>query len=757
MYPVVSIRLFAQSKRTLLLILSFLFITFGFGQTKYDGQMFVNLSSHDEQKRIQYNEDRYGFSFQTKETYEYRRLLKAEENLFFAQQENRRWGMVDSMNRTLLPFEYAIIKRYIHGDYFIANWDGKMGVLTPELKKRYDIIYEDLLCFKKDNCLAKKGGLWGAIKPYDEAVIPFKYKDITFGSAKGYQVKDENGWGLLDSLGISIIEPRYTNLPNTTIPGYQLAIGDNRFDLYHLEDKVMVSLNIDDIVTSNRRWIGIVKRGTKYGLIKPDDLQPAFLYDQVYFITKDNMNKHSIFAVQQNGRYGILNTGLGLISAVTYDEPINRYNNRIQLTKKGISQIIDTEGQVILPPTDQDINPIQYGKLITVGKNGIVDKIIDLDGQTVVRGPILETRTIYGEYNLLYLRDMEGWNIYNFKDRKYLIRQAKEVKLLQTGFHAARFKTGWRLISIKDSVSSATYPILLGITDKHKTSFAQEIPYFRSAQPTIGQDGHLIFKYGLINGTGKQLLTNEYRRISQNSDSTLMLEEDLKTGRLYNFKTQVLGDTTFRIYRNAPSRPKYIQSASPMPKGPVPGEAKIGQIVKLGDNALKYTKVGWKLAEPADTQEQLPDGISYIAPQINYKVLNQGIGVYYCWKDGKVGLMDEQGKMIISPEYEDLVLAKQASGSKLVLTYACKNGKYALMKKGIVLTPFQYDEIRAFQDDMARVRVADKWGFINLNGEEVVPPTYDIVFPFELGFAEVSKDGKIFFINKSNICQVGCN
>jgi hypothetical protein len=54
-----------------------------------------------------------------------------------------------------------------------------------------------------------------------------------------------------------------------------------------------------------------------------------------------------------------------------------------------------------------------------------------------------------------------------------------------------------------------------------------------------------------------------------------------------------------------------------------------------------------------------------------------------------------------------------------------------------ILSP-KYDEIEKFSEGMAAVRILDKWGYIDENGNEVIPVQYESAFQFSDDLASVS-------------------
>jgi hypothetical protein len=70
---------------------------------------------------------------------------------------------------------------------------------------------------------------------------------------------------------------------------------------------------------------------------------------------------------------------------------------------------------------------------------------------------------------------------------------------------------------------------------------------------------------------------------------------------------------------------------------------------------------------------------------------------------------------------------------------------------GVILIDPVYDEVSPFKEGLAFVRVKDKWGCINENGQSVIPNTFDSVWKqFEDGLAVVEKNGYWGANNQNN-------
>ena len=118
--------------------------------------------------------------------------------------------------------------------------------------------------------------------------------------------------------------------------------------------------------------------------------------------------------------------------------------------------------------------------------------------------------------------------------------------------------------------------------------------------------------------------------------------------------------------------------------------------------------------------------------------------------DGKYGFVDfEYNEIIIPAMYEDggiFSLGEELAPVKL-------NDKWGFINwSNQVIIPFQFEEAHfiSFVDGLAAVKQNGKWGFIDTQGSIVVPFLYDSIESgsFINGYAKVTKNGQTLYINK---------
>jgi len=113
----------------------------------------------------------------------------------------------------------------------------------------------------------------------------------------------------------------------------------------------------------------------------------------------------------------------------------------------------------------------------------------------------------------------------------------------------------------------------------------------------------------------------------------------------------------------------------------------------------------------------------------------------------KVGFMDKTGKIVIPAIFD----AKGAQGFFHGFASLAIDGKFGLIDKtGKKLTKFIYKSPLLVRNDLARIELNDKYGFVNKQGNTVMPPQFVEASDFlNSGVAFVKKDNSYYFIDKN--------
>ena len=123
----------------------------------------------------------------------------------------------------------------------------------------------------------------------------------------------------------------------------------------------------------------------------------------------------------------------------------------------------------------------------------------------------------------------------------------------------------------------------------------------------------------------------------------------------------------------------------------------------------------------------------------NKKKIHNG---YYLTKvDGKIGLTDSIGNIIIPNEYESLDFSRGSSGLSV------KNGKVGLIDlSGRVIIPNEYESIDFNGSSFGQSVKDGKVGIIDQTGTVIIPNEYESI-SFNGSIGKSIKDGKMGLIN----------
>ncbi len=126
------------------------------------------------------------------------------------------------------------------------------------------------------------------------------------------------------------------------------------------------------------------------------------------------------------------------------------------------------------------------------------------------------------------------------------------------------------------------------------------------------------------------------------------------------------------------------------------------------------------------------------------------------------GLIDATGKLVLEPSFSDINEVQNGFVGVAQYNYRSSFKQWGFFKipEGIQITPIKYSEVKNFTEGYAAVRLvipheifgsANKWGYINEQGEEIIPFRYYYANPFENGLAKVSESimEEYVYIDKS--------
>lgn len=116
-------------------------------------------------------------------------------------------------------------------------------------------------------------------------------------------------------------------------------------------------------------------------------------------------------------------------------------------------------------------------------------------------------------------------------------------------------------------------------------------------------------------------------------------------------------------------------------------------------------------------------------------------GVLPFLRNGKYGFLDSEGSVVIEPEYDMVLFAKEGA------VRVKKDGKYGFVAvDGTKITDCVYDSASSFCGGCARVEIEGQYGFIDKNGTYLIAPTLEDATDLSGDAAAVRKGGLWGFV-----------
>lgn len=182
----------------------------------------------------------------------------------------------------------------------------------------------------------------------------------------------------------------------------------------------------------------------------------------------------------------------------------------------------------------------------------------------------------------------------------------------------------------------------------------------------------------------------------------------------------------------------------------------IGGLFLLKVNNTSETDVPSVLSD--SVQVAPPDnplyGLAKVAAELD-EVESFHEGLAGIKKNGKIGVVNTKGEIIVNPMYE-IAGRHDKYGRWFMVVYqeglaaVKKNGKFGFIDKtGKEVVSCQYDYVGSFSEGLAIVSKNSQCGYIDKTGKEVIPLKYDNALDFNNGYAKVITNTELCgYINK---------
>lgn len=515
------------------------------------------------------------------------------------------------------------------------------------------------------------------------------YEIETIKQYNYFILKQEDKYGVIDKKGNRIIEPQYSDIkiPNPEKAVFVCYEGENTKVFNERKEEILTEYqavqpirlkNISSDLMYEKSILVYQKEG-KYGFI---NLEGEEITKPIYDEIDSLPYKEGSFVVKEQDKFGVVNMKGKELVKIEYDEiKLDEYYDEekqyeyagyivLRKTEEGYRYgYLNHNGKEILGTEYNEILRVtgihdQQNAYLICAKNGQYG--LKKNEQTIIENQYQSIQ--YDETNQLFvIEKSKKYGIANLEGKVIVPVQYNEIDI--TGIYLyAKNEQGTTVYNSNGTQANidANVAIINTSNEKYRIRINNE-------QGT---------KYGVINKDGKQLIEEKYNYIEYLYENYFIVSNE-------NGKLGILDD------KGAIKVPLEHESLQRIPNTDL-----IQTTLTEEHKTQIYHKEMNKICE---------------MPSATIEVLEHHIKIY---NETEVKYFDKEGKELKNTDVY--------TSNKLFVDK--KDGKYGFVdKNGNVLVDYQYDKAFELNEfGFATISKDGKWGAMNEQGQEIVPPTYEI-------------------------------
>ncbi len=550
----------------------------------------------------------------------------------------------------------------------------------------------------------RQNGKWGAINADGKTIIPISYDKIAVSlSEKEIQEADLSSEdnraslievsrkdlrGFYDRSGKEIVPVSYESR-SVWKEGFLAVEGKDKKIGFYKEDGTILAKPVYESVSDFENGMAIIKANGKYGYIDSTGKEITPIYQEA------RLFEDGLAPVRADNRWGVIDKSGSYVISPTYAEAGPVFSAGLLAVKNSEDKwgFIDKEGQTVIPFEYKSVHPEFSENLTSVQARNKLWGFVDNKGNTVAEPQFKDILTPFSE-GLAGVRTIDG--------RAY-VRSDGTIAFMADYDKLYPFENGIAEINdgeVRETVVNRGFPISIGIGwgnwfrphhhHHHHSHFGWGIGFplwwpdygYQETIPTVQ------VKRGYIDNTGKVIASTNNAHVFPATEKGILIYNNSRYGWV-DRKGQYIAHTIYK-------------TLTPVPEADV-------LLAKDEDK-------NWGMLSMNDGKELAP----FMYDELQYK--ENGFIAYK--EDGKWGLMKQDGTKLTEPIYK----STGSAGNDLIPVKA-KNGWLYLDDKGKEAITFKQEaeDVTAFRNGRAGVKIDGKWGLIDTTGKFIVRPSYDSI------------------------------
>lgn len=294
------------------------------------------------------------------------------------------WGYIDTAGKMIIRPQYVYAGKFRKGKAYVETPESgesidKIGEVIDKVERDYDgkWSYEDEPWFRRG-----ERTLHGFIDKRGKLIIKPKFRWVSSFNEKGLAIVEiDRKWGIIDTTGAYIWEPKYDDILPESDDVYRVKLDGTLYLLDIEENQIPFEIrNFPEHLFEEERNqdFETIIIEEKYGIKNKDGkiiIPPC--YDYVCYDEHEE-----IFLIRKGHKWGIAGKNGEILIKPIYD--ISRFNEGLAAIKiKGKWGFVNNKGEIVIPAKFDSADDYKNGvSLIKLnGKFGYIDK----DGKYVIK------------------------------------------------------------------------------------------------------------------------------------------------------------------------------------------------------------------------------------------------------------------------------------------------------------------------------------------------------------------------------------
>ncbi|MCG8310076.1 MAG: WG repeat-containing protein, partial [Cytophagales bacterium] len=534
--------------------------------------------------------------------------------------------------------------------------------------------------------------------------------------------KKDGLWGILNTKNERVTEPIYTSLTrfndNWIVASKKLPYNSNIvYGVIDAKGNAEIAFQYHSLEVNNNQLIASINKEDHYLYGILDDRGKSLLpinYDRIVAITE------TLYKVTKQNTVAVFNAEGENLTGLNLDSVCLMENENIQIFRNGKTGLVANRGSWVISPTyksiavkdgkveaqkfrewiafdngNKPLSTYSYDRIIPLGKKlykvsvGEAEALIHQNDSLLTPFSNFKILDQYGEWISVKKEGKSG--VLHFDGDVFLAPAYDSIKFENNVFivkYKKDGKRGWSIINPSGKViTDQVYDEIDRLGDS----------YFKARRGNY---------WGVVNGLGKEIIFCKYDSIVQYTQGKLLVKFLGEDGIL-NL------DGNWEIL----PQKKDIEIVDPM-------------------RYLIRSPFGSYVAYYPDTKDFTAE----------YFLYRHGDRYLEKTLDMKFGLLDEEGKRVIKPEFDEIFSLQEDS-----IYYAkSEKGHSFITKSGEIMNANddRFEEIREMSERFIGVKIDGRWGFVDIHGKLRIANQYENIGPYNEGLAPIKILGRWGYIDK---------